>query len=344
MIKVLEYAVLSNHIYDIKNPLFGERQFTLKQGSRNYILPNGWMLADDIASNITPANPFFAALYIKFSNLKATNAVLVVRGTANTDNDIADAESWFSSVGGNGVDDSLPKYMPLAISFLMKVKKYLQKYYPQLSHKLRFTGHSLGGAIAKLLMLFYSPSRPTVVFNAPCVGEIKSVPEHGSSIYGINARYGFVNKIGVPVYGSHVYWVDIPNHERDAEILFKNFNKKLYKTSMRQYAAGDQSSSILYKSANDVDGFVERVTAYLQDGNTLLRLDPELRKSFNECEKQVSQHWIKNILTADYPSLKCRFKLEGKAFWLALMGQHAMLHMVKTLSTTQYEKLANTYI
>jgi hypothetical protein len=80
MINLLEYALLSGHIY---NPnqihYYGLKVNT--HSSKNIPVNDSWSILNDLDPTMHPDNPCFAALYVKFHNRRATDAVIAIRGT-----------------------------------------------------------------------------------------------------------------------------------------------------------------------------------------------------------------------------------------------------------------------
>lgn len=211
-----ECALLSQDIYNVD---------TKFQSIKRSFLPDpkfsGWCRVIDIDSHLSSHDDFYSALYLKFLQGDAVQAVMAVRGTlfSNISNLLEDVEGWFGDVVGKGFLDRIPGYFAMATSFLHEVRAYLLRHYPRLydRSRLTLTGHSLGGALAQLLAMKVLPY-DAIVFNSPGCGSMNGLsPDAFPRVYNVNARYGIINKIGTTV--GHLTLVDVPEEEAEAKIL-----------------------------------------------------------------------------------------------------------------------------
>ena len=178
-ISLLEYALIADDIY------VGDEtpQKTVKE-----LMQHGWdrlSLAFDPLSNA----PFFAKLYLKSCKNSQHEAVMAIRGTVLThwQNDISDLKM--------AILHRLPTEYPDALTYFHKVRGYLQEHFPK--HSLSLTGHSLGGAVAKLIGV--NTHHVAVAFNAPGIAKLHGVniDTHAHElIYNINTRQDSVHELG----------------------------------------------------------------------------------------------------------------------------------------------------
>lgn len=200
MISIKEYAAISGHVYQPKSSHYmGTKFYSTNQATIKKVnTDDGWHIMTDVDPDIKPSGDFFAALYLKFSNGKATNAVIAMRGTVTSivDNLITDVVSWYSSAMGTNWYDKTPHYFHEAAEFCEAVFEYLGRYFPNIHDgNIRFTGHSLGGALAQL-MSFRCFFMPCVIFNSPSCRGLggSSLGQVWPLIINVNSHYGIINK------------------------------------------------------------------------------------------------------------------------------------------------------
>lgn len=222
MIRLNELAAVANHIYKPNSPHMGAVLINKLMTTDLSSIGNmtAWALITDVDPMIIPLNNFYAGLYIHFDNAKATNAVIVYRGTKplNISNDCTDIKTWFSDVFGDGSYDKLPSYYVYASSFFYAARDYLDKHFPDVP--LKVTGHSLGGALAQLIVAYSHMPVKSIVFNSPGIGNIPDVNlEAGYQVLNINSTYGFINKVGKVI--GEILYIDVPNKESYAKDAFE---------------------------------------------------------------------------------------------------------------------------
>jgi len=216
MPNVLDCARLSFIVYDPSD----KKSNGIYNSSITLLRKNWDNITSQISKTMLRNSPFYAELWL---NKKGTEAMVGFRGTEITvlENDIVDASTWWKDVLHHDGYDKVPKYFTEARWFVHNAKAYLQKNAPKA--KLYFTGHSLGGAIAKLMTVLAKNPRHAISFNGPGVGHIHGVDErYGGFIHNINSRYGYINKIG-KVLGS-VNYVDVKAGERAAATVYQTYD------------------------------------------------------------------------------------------------------------------------
>jgi pimeloyl-ACP methyl ester carboxylesterase len=280
MVTILEYSHLSRHVYHVHMNLYGLTNNKLNKHSIRDQLAKfakkgftGWAEIIDVGENVIPAQPFFARLYIKFSNGKANDAVVAFRGTDNWDNDKVDFKSWFSDVAGDGKHDKLPAYLPLAWHFVNLSREYLRKYFPHA--RLNVTGHSLGGALAQLIVAQVREPVRAITFNSPGIADMPHVQKDSAAlIHGVNARYGFINKVGKQL--GEVIYIDISQEEKNAKEAFA-----------------------LYQQANQEKKTIESGKHPFADDLLTEEMDGELEQAgIDFAASCAAQHSIANMITA----------------------------------------------
>lgn len=212
MAKILEYALLSQESYGFEKSEGDSDHFF------NFYMRSSW---NDHSSFIPyspiKASPFYAQFWVKKDG---SEAVIVIRGTDDLDNVLVDIKSWYPDVVFNNHTDNCPqRYFRLASAYYQKCIDYLRVNYPKT--RLSLTGHSLGGALAQLIIALPQRPHPVIAFNSPGIGYMAPKAETVSPlIHNINSRYGFINKVG-KVFGS-VDYVDVPEKEDEARNYFES--------------------------------------------------------------------------------------------------------------------------
>jgi len=193
MITVLDCAQMSQDVYGttkVFQPL--EAGYKKQNLHGIYRIPD-----EDVSPSLHPNNHFYAALYIKFLNGRAMNAVAAIRGTVFNDwtNDGEDILAWASDSLGNGEHGAVPQpFTAMTHKFVWDVLRYNREHFPDLV-SMTLTGHSLGGALAQLCLLTGAFVQRAVTFNAPGIGHLVSSDfkeKASGKVYNINARYGVI--------------------------------------------------------------------------------------------------------------------------------------------------------
>ena len=178
-ISLLEYALIADDVY------VGDE---IPQKMVKDLMQQGW---ERIALSFDPSSnaPFFAKIYLKEVESNQYEAVMAIRGTVLThlQNDISDFKM--------ALLHRLPTEYPDALTYFHKARGYLQEHYP--SHTFSLTGHSLGGAVAKLIGI--KTDHVAVAFNAPGIGNLHGVHINSRAhdlIYNINTRQDGIHEFG----------------------------------------------------------------------------------------------------------------------------------------------------
>ncbi len=355
MLTILEFSKIAGHIYDISKPTYGYvsfKQTTVKNiTDKDTKDKDTWCIMTDVDPTIDPANHFFAQLYLKFENGNATDAVVAVRGTLFTDktNLGVDALSWYADVLGEGGSDSAPlSFTNSLISFIVKAQDYLRNYFPSVL-PLKFTGHSLGGALAQLMPLKAGILGRAVVFNSPGVGHIPGVmPDKSNWVYNINSRYGLINKVGLTL--GKVYLIDVPEREAEAKQLFRHRDQTDYATSEQLYQLADtlaknkpaSLTALGVISLTNGAGLVYRLGGYISTFNHLEQQPQAAHAMQMSCETADTHAWYN--LKARLAVKLCTTEYKGNQLGQIIHAQHSIDNVVQALQMKNNAGLAYTYI
>lgn len=340
MISITQYAQIAGHVYQPKiSNYMGTNFYITSQASIKKVkLKNGWHIMTDVDSDVTPAGDFFAALYLKFSKGKATDAVIAIRGTdtSKLDNLITDVVSWYSSAMGTNWHDHFPHYFSKAAEFCEDVFEYIGTHFPEIHEgNVRLTGHSLGGALAQL-MSFRCFFIPCVVFNSPsCRGLGGSrLGQVWPLIVNVNSRYGVINKIGGNPLGK-LNVVDVSNMEAEAKTMFEQFDQQAFKAGekIEQIGAIAGANTPLVESTLDTIGTDLHLGAILGAGTNIDKLPAEHMKIMH-CESEQEHEGLTATIYKLGKDASCDMAVTLTAMAQTILAQHKIEHVINALSYT----------
>jgi pimeloyl-ACP methyl ester carboxylesterase len=323
MLRIIDYARMSADVYGT------HKYYGTNYNQRHQVRSDFTGIAKvlDVDPRMHTDNNFFAQLYIKFCNGKAKAAVVAIRGTVlgRIDNDVEDFVSWWSDVLANGGADRLPGYLTLAIRFYYKAKSYVRRYFPHII-SVAVTGHSLGGAIAQLVTLTGRPAK-AVAFNSPGCGNMPGInPNYSGFVYSVNAKYGFINKIGITV-APHLFLVDVPQDAAQAKAILQQVDKRAYRASEIDFKAGGLA---------DVAGVYERLEALLSTEGIALQLSDAqavFEQDVHQQRHNTDLAWSWQVrttlaLNVDYENSKALLNTYDEV----IMAQHSISNMIDALT------------
>jgi hypothetical protein len=238
-ITVMECAQLASKAYDdhpcgvIFNPNITGISPIEKKDFQSPQL-HGIYLITDLFLDVSPVNffqdtSFEAKLFVKFSNA-APIFILSFRGTLLLDDFKQDFICWKPHILDQSSQNKIPKNYPKAVAFLKHCLDYIASLNIR-GASVVFTGHSLGGAYAKLLATsgdarrFCSLPYMVVGFNSPGVEYMPhQIPSEASCIHNINAYYGLINHIGGLFSQEDTIYLHVREDEETAKNLFESFD------------------------------------------------------------------------------------------------------------------------
>lgn len=217
--------------------------------------------------------------------------------------------------------------------------------------QLKFTGHSLGGALAQLMPLQAGFPAQAVVFNSPGVGNIPGVIHNrGGLVHNINSRYGIINKIG-PLVG-YLDIIDVPQSEAAAKKFFDDADKKDLRLSDEFYQSADQISTQLSSSdpakaglvlLENEEGFIYRLQGLFKSYLAASKEFPLAEKIAADCQiSNTAHHWytLKKHLTKNI----CKAELSKPGLVDVIVDQHTIDNIVPALQMSVNAKIAYRYI
>src|SRR3989339_1001923 len=333
MITVLEYAYLSSDVYNEPSK-FKLIHVTTKRDSNL----NGWRRVTDVDPFVISEHPFFAALYIKFEEGQAMDAVIAIRGTMK--NELAnlkeDVESFYSDVLGDGSHTELPSYLINAKNFAFECRTYLIHHFPEfMLGNLRHTGHSLGGALAQLMSLTGTPY-PAVVFNSPGCAEMPEIDrEDAEVVYNINSRYDIFNKMGHTL--GHVSVIEVPQDEAVAKNIFHAFNRKDFSNSLQEEARSKQLSGVK-KTTTQLKGMSSRIDAYLSTLSAVKQSALYRQKELLCDNESMLKDW--QSLTNLFQHKSCTTMSLLETYGEVIEAQHSIDHLIEALQEPRYKEIS----
>ena len=322
---------MANDVYN-KKPGAYFNQCILQADTSFNSLSNGWYRCD-VGIPVSFSSELFMQLYVQLRSGSVVNAVLAVRGTANKENAVQDFKTWFNDVAGNSHADSYPDYyIQATICYFARCRLFLRKINSALSRRIIFAAHSLGGAIAKLMVAEYNAYK-AVAFNAPGVAHLISDPHNMGGIYAVNSTYGFINKVGAQLPHMHVATVDVLNQEVIAKRMMEEFNRH----GKVEFLEGETE----YRQRgwwSKTKGLFHEFDA-LNQSSRAFQYDPEYRRKMSECN-----HLRSSFFSSFTDKEKCRLKSLFSEYEKVIVAQHSMGNMLDTLSLPRYHDLANTLV
>jgi hypothetical protein len=327
MLKIVEYAALSAHVYDPnKTQIRGIKIKTLEASNLAFEPSIEWYRIIFSSRDNFPSWGFYAQLYVKFSQGRVTDAVMVIRGSSSLKDYWIDFQSFASDVLADGRKDKIPHYLHLAITTYNKYRRYLSsaKILENRSTSLKITGHSLGGVIAQLIPFQAGYPAIAITFNSPGCGHLlndksRSVEDYCQHIVNVDSRYGIINKIGLKV--GCTYLIDVPEMEAAAKALEASYGPALI-----DYINGKMGKLATEGSATS---FKEKVKYVSYEGEHVLIYLSEMRYFLPKLE------WLKIFETCFIGDPACIFQKalsdSSQRFAEILYAQHSMKNLLNAL-------------
>lgn len=329
MLSLIEYALAAKNIYKSDDPHVG---ITLPADLLNY-KSTGWVTIPTLDPSMTPSSPLYCELYIYMQHKKPQAAAMVIRGTANLDNIEQDISTWTAELAGWAKQGDYPThYVNTALAFYQKVKAYILQVAPQLLQSIVVVGHSLGGALAKILVAQYNAPK-AVVFNAPGVAALIEHPHNTGAIYAVDSLYGMINKLGAHLPGRHAAQVDVPEQSHLAKLMLQAFDRKA-KASFEHAAHTDMPHGLgskLHGAFVEIKDVLSTATAF--------NSDPSYRRAQQDCD-----FFNGPAMAGLIAHSSCHAEIELEEYTEVISAQHSMNNLYQTLQLPSYKSLATTLI
>lgn len=257
MINIHEYAQLCQHVYTPDKNLFGHKidDCSIYKNHIDKIKSPGWYMVKDVDPAVVQNHWFYAALYVKYELGQFSDAVIAFRGTKDFSNKIEDILTFWPAIFTNGKFENHPPYLIQTINFGRKARDYVREYFPKAT--VSVTGHSLGGALAQVMVGTMGLPLKVHAFNSPGVANMPGMVENLKDyVFNYNSQYGFINKIGLP-FGK-VYYYEVADHEKEAKRAWDEFSaaKKMLEQTAADITDVTAESRLLTEA--DVDAMHAR--------------------------------------------------------------------------------------
>lgn len=335
MITISECAELSRHVYDIKSDLFStkpERVLITADNYKDVVQTfHKYSLWTRVHDHQKPSQGCYTQLYIKFISGVAKHAVLAIRGTLfewkHVENIIVDMYTWFHDAMADGVKQNIPYvYFFHVMRSLTECRRFIKTYFGAIP--LTITGHSLGGALAKLVTLTARFPYQVVAFNAPGVSNLKGTgDELAALVIDVNARYGIINHIGGYFKKEQVLPIIVPNKELEAKTLFENFDENEYMHEQGKV----QKAKTLYNDADNLITF------------------SEVKEKVNQCvDEAVKNHrfvmWLEGDVAKKQYSIGCENKSILSEAKDVILAQHTIDNIIPALKLRKNKNIGSTVV
>ncbi len=219
---LLDFGFLAANVYHSKNDQLGKKPIVISRLDKleHVIASNmcAWIHYVDPSVALNPKNGFYAEFLLKIYDGRIQHCMIAIRGTDDhkASNIWQDVKTW----GWNALDDDdkntkQPSYITQVKVFASRCRDLISMLDKNklLASKvtMNITGHSLGGALANLVVADNLKTRPTyltsfmkampnvISFNAPGIGNMQGITAtklYQSYVKSIRSKYDVISKIG----------------------------------------------------------------------------------------------------------------------------------------------------